>query len=182
MVCDRCKTAVEVELKKLKLHPSSVDLGVVELVESLLTDDQVEMVKLRLQAIGFELIEDYKMQLVEAIKITVVALIHRDNDEHKLKHSEYLAQQLHYDYPYLSKLFSDSEGITIEQFIILQKIEKVKELLSYRELNLSEISYQLGYSSVAALSGQFKKVTGITPTSFKGDGGEGRKALDRIGK
>lgn len=182
MVCDRCKMVVETELRQLQLHPLSVELGVIELEEERLTDAQTEKVKAQLQAIGFELLEDHKSQLVEAIKTTVIALIHRDKDENKLKHSEYLAQQLHFDYPYLSKLFSESEGTTIEQFIILQKIEKVKELLTYGELTLSEIAYQLGYSSVAALSGQFKKVMGFTPTSFKGNWGEGRKTLDRVGK
>lgn len=182
MVCDRCIMVVESELRLLQLHPLSVELGVIELEERQMTDTQNEAVKSRLQAIGFEVLEDPKSQLVEAIKTTVIALIHRDNDESKLKHSEYLAQQLHHEYSFLSKLFSELEGTTIEQFSILQKIERVKELLSYGELSLSEIADQLGYSSVAALSAQFKKMVGLTPTSFKNDGGEGRKTLDRVGK
>ena len=154
MVCDRCKMAVESELKRLKLHPTSVELGVIELVEDELTEVQASAAKTRLEDLGFELLEDRKSQTVEAIKTAVIELIHRDNDDTKLKHSEYIAQKLHHDYPYLSKLFSDAERITIEQYSIQQKIERVKELLAYGELTLSEIAYQLGYSSVAALSGQ----------------------------
>lgn len=181
MVCDRCKMAVESELKRLKLHPKSVELGVIELVEDELTEAQATAAKSRLEDLGFELLEDRKSQTIEAIKTAVIELIHRDNDETKLKHSEYIAQKLHYDYPYLSKLFSDAEGTTIEQYTILQKIERVKELLAYGELTLSEIAYQLGYSSVAALSGQFKKVMGITPSAWKA-GEADRKSLDEVGK
>lgn len=181
MVCDRCRMAVQSELKGLNLHPTSVELGVIELAEDELTEAQATAAKSRLQDLGFELLEDRKSQTVEAIKTAVIELIHRDNDEPKLKHSEYLAQKLHYDYPYLSKLFSDAEGVTIEQYSIQQKIERVKELLAYGELTLSEISYQLGYSSVAALSAQFKKVTGVTPSAYK-DGAMDRKTLDKVGK
>lgn len=181
MVCDRCKMVVKAELEGLGLHPTSVDLGVVSFTEDELTKAQTAAAKERLQAVGFELLEDRKRQLVEAIKTAVIELIHRDNDETKLKHSEYIAQRLRYDYPYLSKLFSDAEGITIEQYTIQQKIERVKELLAYGEQTLSEIAWQLGYSSVAALSAQFKKVVGVTPSDWKAGDGD-RKTLDKVGK
>ena len=180
MVCDRCKMVVQSELEQLGLHPTAVELGVIDLAEEALTPAQSATAKERLQSVGFELLEDRKSQLVEAIKTTVIELIHRDNDDTKLKHSEYIAQRLHYDYPYLSKLFSDVVGTTIEQYIIQQKIERVKELLAYGELTLSEIAWQLGYSSVAALSAQFKKVVGLTPTDWKAGNGE-RKELDKVG-
>ena len=173
--------AVRAELEALQLHPLSVELGVIEIGEEQLTEAQAAGAKKRLEAIGFEMLEDRKSQTIEAIKTAVIELIHRDNDETKLKHSEYIAQKLHYDYPYLSKLFSDAEGITIEQYSIQQKIERVKELLAYGELTLSEIAYQLGYSSVAALSGQFKKVVGVTPSAWKA-GDADRKTLDKVGK
>jgi AraC-like DNA-binding protein len=171
---------VRAELERLSLHPASVELGIVELEESELTPQQNDSVRARLHEIGFELLEDRRQQLVEAIKTTVIELIHRGNDDTKLKHSEYLALQLGYEYPHLSKLFSDETGTTIEQYIILQKIEKVKELLTYGEQTISDIAYQLGYSSVAALSSQFKKVTGITPSAYKDADERKRKTLDQI--
>lgn len=182
MVCDRCKMVVKAQLEGMGLHPNSVDLGVIDLNEKELSPAQMDDAKQRLREVGFDLIESRKSQLVETIKTTVIELVHHLNDETKLKHSEYIAQQLHYDYPYLSKLFSDEEGITIEQYTIQQKIERVKELLAYDKLTLSEIAYQLGYSSVAALSTQFKKVTGLTPSAWKGTDDKGRKTLDMVGK
>jgi len=181
MVCDRCKMVVRAGLEELGLHPRSVELGVIELAEDELTAPQTAAAKERLEQVGFELLEDRKRQIVEAIKAVVIELIHRDNDDTKLKHSEYIAGKLNYDYPYLSKLFSDEEGITIEQYTIGQKIERVKELLAYGEQTLSEISYELGYSSVAALSTQFKKVVGVTPSAWKAGGSEGRITLDKVG-
>ncbi|RYZ51902.1 MAG: AraC family transcriptional regulator [Sphingobacteriales bacterium] len=168
-------------LEMLGLHPTSVELGVIELSETKLTDTQSAALSGRLQALGFELLEDRKRQLVEAIKTTVIELVHRKNDESKLKHSEYISQKLSYDYPYLSKLFSETVGTTIEQFTIHQRIERAKELLAYGESTLSEIADQLSYSSVAALSGQFKKVVGVTPSAWKSGKGA-RKTLDTIGK
>lgn len=181
MVCDRCKTVVESELKLLELHPISVALGVIELSEVAMTETQTDSARSRLQALGFELIEDRQCQIIEAIKTGVVELIHHENDEMKLKHSEYLAQRLYLDYSYLSKLFSNMEGTTIEQYIMLQKIERVKELLSYGEVTLSEIAWQMGYSSVAALSAQFKKMEGITASAYK-EGAQKRTSLDKVGK
>jgi AraC-like DNA-binding protein len=182
MVCDRCKMVVKAELSTLGLHPSRVNLGEVIIDEKELERGQQEKLKTRLQLLGFELLEERKEKIVEQIKTAVIELIHRDNDDSRVKHSEYLAQQTGLDYSYLSKMFSDEEGITIEQYIIQQKIEKVKELLTYGEQTLSDIAYELGYSSVAALSSQFKKVMGITPSAWKMAGGEGRKTLDKVGK
>ena len=180
MVCDRCKMVVKAELTKLGLHPVSVELGEVELKEEELSPSQLTNIRHRFGEIGFELLENKERQIVEQIKTAVIELIHRDNDDSPIKHSEYLAQRIGKDYPSLSKLFSEAEVTTIEQYIILQKIEKVKELLAYGELTLSEIAWQMGYSSVAALSTQFKKVVGITPTSYKANAGQGRKTLDKV--
>ena len=182
MVCDRCKMVVEAELVRLGFHPVSVALGIVDLKEDKLSRQQLKEISQRFLQIGFELLEDKDHRFVEQIKTTVIELIHRDNDDTPVKHSEYIAQHIGRDYPYLSKLFSETEGTTIEQYIILQKIEKVKELLAYGEQTLSEISWQMGYSSVAALSGQFKKVVGITPSQFRAAGSKSRVELDRIGK
>jgi AraC family transcriptional regulator len=181
MVCDRCKMVVKAQLEDLNLHPLSVDLGIIELQENELSEDQLRAAKLSLENVGFELLEDRKGQIIEAIKTTVIDIVRQSNDEVKLKLSEHIAGELNYDYHYLSGLFSESEGITIEQFAIQQKIERVKELLTYGELTLSEISYKLGYSSVAALSSQFKKVMKLTPTAWKA-GNSARKPLDKVGQ
>ncbi len=180
MVCDRCKMVVKTRLEELNLHPLMVDLGVIELQESELNQDQLTAAKQSLENVGFELLEDRKGQIVEAIKTTIIDLVHKPNDDAKLKLSEHLSRQLNYDYHYLSTLFSETENITIEQFAIRQKIERVKELLTYGELTLSEIAYEIGYSSVAALSGQFKKVVKLTPSDWKA-GNSTRKPLDKVG-
>lgn len=182
MVCDRCKMVVESELNKIGLHVEKIDLGEVDLSENELSSEQLSIAKNCLVQLGFELIDDRKSRIVEQIKIAVIELIHYQNDEDKIKHSEYLSQQLNRDYPFLSKTFSEEEGITIEQYIIQQKIEKVKELLSYDEMTLSEIAWKLNYSSVAALSSQFKKVMGFTPTSYKDMKQKERKTLDKVSK
>jgi AraC family transcriptional regulator len=182
MVCDRCKMVVRTTLEGAGLHPRQVALGEVDLAEDSLTVPQLNDVDGLLKAVGFELLEDKERKIVEAIKTAIIELIHRDNDESPVKHSEYLAQRLGRDYYQLSRLFSESEATTIEQYIILQKIEKVKELLTYGEQTLSDIAFQLGYSSVAALSSQFKKVVGMTPSIFKEQGNAKRKALDKVAK
>lgn len=182
MVCDRCKMVVKAELEKTGLHVTRVILGEIELKESELSPDQLSNAKTRLGNVGFELIDDRKTQIIEQIKIAIIELIHYQDDEIKIKHSEYLAQHLNYDYSFLSKTFSDEEGITIEQYIIHQKIEKVKELLAYGQLTLSEIAWQMGYSSVAALSSQFKKVVGVTTSEFKKGSDKSRNTLDKVGK
>lgn len=182
MVCNRCKMVVGNELKRIGLHPHAVGLGEVDIDEEQLTGIQVTEIDAVLRSLGFELIDDRKSRIIEKIKSAVIELIHKaDADKPRIKHSEYLAQLLHYDYSYLSKLFSEVEGVTIEQYIIQQKIEKVKELLVYDELSLSEIAYQLDYSSVAHLSAQFKKVTGLTPSFFKNMQQRPRKPLDEVG-
>ena len=181
MVCDRCKMVVEAQLKALDLHPVSIELGVIEMAETELNDAQMDAARLSLLAVGFDLLEDRRSQLVEAIKTTIIDLVHHQNDEFKLKLSEYITQKLPYEYHYLSSLFSELEGITIEQYTIQQRIERVKELLAYGELTLSEIAFQLGYSSVAALSSQFKKTVGLTPSAWKKTDSN-RRTLDQVGK
>lgn len=182
MVCDRCKMVVRAELERLGLHPTSVALGEIALQEDTIGPEQTAAIQSRLQHIGFDLIESRKHRITEQVKTIIIELIHRDNDDTRVKHSEYIARQIGMDYAYLSKLFSEVEGTTIEQYTILQRIEKVKELLTYGELTLSEMAYQLGYSSVAALSSQFKKVVGQTPSAYKAAGSEGRKTLDRVAR
>lgn len=182
MVCDRCKMIVRTELEKYGLHPISVNLGDVELSEPVLSATQLNGARIFLENLGFELIDDRKSMIIEQIKVAVIELVHGESNDNKVKHSEYLSQHLNYEYPYLSKLFSDEEGVTIEQFIIQQKTEKIKELIAYGELNFSEIAWQMGYSSVAALSSQFKKVMGITPSEYKAAHSNDRKSLDKVAK
>lgn len=184
MVCNRCKMVVRQELEKLGLHPEKIELGEVELAEAELGSEQLDRVDQALQAVGFERIDDRKARMIESIKKKVIQKIHGvDQIDRKFNWSDIIADELHYDYAYLSTLFSSVEGITLEQYIIRQKIEKAKELLLYDEFNLSEIASKLGYSSVAHLSSQFKKVTGFTPSELKKSRGkEGlRKSLDSVG-
>jgi AraC-like DNA-binding protein len=182
MVCHRCKMVVGTELEKLKLHPINIALGEVLIEEKQLSKEQLQQVGDSLTAVGFELIDDRKSKLIEQIKTFVIDAVHYKNEQPKKNYSELLSQHLHHDYSHLSNLFSAVEGITIEQYIINQKIEKVKELLMYGELSLSQIALQLGYSSTAHLSNQFKKLTGLTPSKFKQMGIESRKSLDDVGK
>ena len=182
MVCDRCKMVVKAELNKIGLHTDKVDLGEVELAEKEISVSQLNEARKMLEQLGFELIDDRRTWIVEQIKIAIIELVRYQSDENKIKHSEYLSNQLNLDYPFLSKVFSEEEDITIEQYIIQQKIEKVKELLAYGQLTLSEIAWQMGYSSVAALSSQFKKVMGCTPTVYKEGKQKDRITLDKVGK
>ena len=182
MVCDRCVMAVRSELDALGLHPEHIELGVAHLPGEVLPEEQYGALEARLGAIGFELLDDAKHKLAEQIKVAVIGLIHRAAGNSHVKHSEYLAQQTGKDYPYLSKIFSAEEGLTIEQYIIRQKTERIKELLTYGELSLGEIAWQMGYSSVAAISAQFKKVTGLTPSQYKATDDKARKTLDAVGK
>jgi AraC-like DNA-binding protein len=167
MVCARCILAIQSISEEIDLTPTSIVLGEVDFSEHPLSPDQLQVFKKRIEALGFELINDKKSQHIEIIKKSIIELINNYELLHQNKLSDYLKDKLHYDYNYLSHLFSSVEGITIEQYQINQKIEKVKELLIYEELTLTEISYQLGYSSVAHLSRQFKKVTGLTSSHFK---------------
>jgi AraC-like DNA-binding protein len=157
---------VKSELEKLGLHYGVVDLGDVE-VKGSITPEQRSQLKTALLKSGLELMDDQKAMLIEKIKIVVVEMVHYSDEVPKINFSDYLSEKLDYDYTYLANIFSEVTGTTIEKFIIAHKIERVKELLLYDELNLSEISYKLNYSSVAHLSNQFKKVTGLTPTFFK---------------
>ena len=166
MVSLRCKMMVKEELKKLGLHCLSIDLGMVE-IQEVISKWQHEQLSTNLLRSGLELLEDKKSILTERIKNVIVEMIHYSDDVPKVNYSDYISEKLSYNYNYLSNLFSEVKGITIQQFIINHKIERVKELLLYDELNLTEISYKMHYSSVAHLSNQFKKVTGFTPSIFK---------------
>jgi AraC-like DNA-binding protein len=166
MVSLRCRMVVQEELNKLGLRYVNIDLGVVEIPEDI-TSRQREQLKVNLLAWGLELLDDKKDILVEKIKNLIIEMIHYSDGMLKVSNSEYLREKLGYDYTYLSNIFTRKKGITIQQFIIMHKIEKIKELLLYDELSLSEISYKLHYSSVAHLSNQFKNITGVTPSFYK---------------
>jgi AraC-like DNA-binding protein len=170
---------VKQEMEKLNFQPTRVSLGEVELALAL-TEDQLHKLNDHLNEFGFELLDDSKKRIIEKIRNIIIKNVHYNEDDKKEKFSEILSKALHKDYSYLSKLFSEVEGITIEKHIINQKIEKVKELLVYDELSLSEIAYKLGYSSVAHLSSQFKKITGLTPSFFKQVHQKNRQSLDKI--
>jgi AraC-like DNA-binding protein len=166
MVSIRCTMVVKAEIMKMGLHPLVVELGEVEIRENI-SDKKYAALKVTLLKSGLELMDDKKAMLIEKIKNVIVELIHYSEELPKTNFSDYLSKKLNYDYTYLSNLFSEVKGITIEHFIISHKIERVKELLVYNELTLSEIAWKLRYSSVAHLSNQFKKVTGLTPSFFK---------------
>jgi AraC family transcriptional regulator len=183
MVCNRCIMVVKQELERQGLHPLKITLGEVVLEENELSEQQQANLDAALIGLGFERIDDRKARLIEAIKNKVIQMIHHSERlDLKFNWSQVLSDELHYEYNYLSNLFSSVEGITLEQYIIRQKIEKVKELLFYDELSLSQIAHKLGYSSVAHLSAQFKKVTGFTPTELKKSRNteQSRKPLDSV--
>lgn len=166
MVSARCKMVVKEELKKLGLHFLIVEMGVVDIMEDI-TALQRNEIKIALLKSGLELMDDKKAILIEKIKNVIIEMIHNTDEEPKLNFSDYLSEKLNYDYTYLANLFSLVQGITIEKFIIHHKIERVKELIIYDELNLTEIAWKMHYSSVAHLSNQFKKNTGLSPSHFK---------------
>jgi len=166
MVSLRCKMLVKEELKKLGLQYVFVDLGTIEILEDI-TSEQHTLLKTNLLKSGLELLDDKKSILIERIKNVITEMIHYSDELPHVNYSDYISEKLHLDYTYLSNLFSEVKGITIQQYIIINKIEKVKELLLYNELNLTEISYKLHYSSVAHLSNQFKKITGVSPSFYK---------------
>lgn len=166
MVSARCKMAVKEELKKLGLHFIVVDLGEVEIMETL-TLEQREELKMGLLDAGLELMDDKRAVLIEKIKNAIVEMVHYTEEPLKVNFSDYLSDKLRHDYTYLANLFSEVQGTTIEQFIISHKIERIKELIIYDELNITEIAWKMNYSSVAHLSNQFKKVTGLSPSHFK---------------
>ncbi|UZR96765.1 helix-turn-helix domain-containing protein [Chondrinema litorale] len=179
MVSLRCKMMVKAELEKLGLHYVVLDLGVVEILENI-SKHQYDKLKINLLKSGLELLDDKKSILVEKIKNIVIEMVHYSDELPKGNYSDFISEKLNYDYTYLANTFSEVKGITIQQFIILHKIEKVKELLLYNELTLSEISYRLNYSSVAHLSNQFKKITGLTPSFFKAMKKKRRNNLDDL--
>lgn len=179
MVCNRCIMMVKQVLDKQHLSYTNVQLGEIDLVTEPTQDWQSEL-DAELHKLGFALIDDRKTRMIEKIKNTITQMVYQDKNETKYNISDYLAEQLHYDYNYLSYTFSEVENITIEKYIIHQKIERVKELLVYDELSINEIADQMGYSSVGHLSNQFKKKTGLTPGHFKKVKENKRKPLDEL--
>ncbi len=180
MVSNRCKMAVKEELRNLGLHFILVDLGEVEIMENI-SLDQREKLKIRLLEAGFELMDDKKSMLIEKIKNVIIEMVHHSNEIIKVNFSDYLSEKLNHDYTYMSNLFSEVQGTTIEQFIISHKTERIKELIIYGELNITEIAWKMGYSSVAHLSSQFKKVTGLSPSHFKKLKDKRRSPIEEIG-
>lgn len=180
MVCPRCVKAIEATLTRFGISYSEVKLGEVLLNENLSLDKRSELSE-SLENQGFELLDDKKSQLIEKIKNSIIEIVHHQDDPHKIGHlSTQLPKLLGHSYTYLSSFFSEMEGITIEKYLILQKIEKVKELLSYSELSISEVSYQLNYSSSQHLSRQFKSITGMTPSEFLKKKSNERKPINDI--
>ena len=180
MVSNRCKMAVKEALKEIGLHFIVVDLGEVEVMEDL-SIEQRDQLKVALLVSGLELMDDKRAVLIEKINNVITEMIHYSDEVPKMNYSDYISEKLDYDYTYLSNLFSEVKGITIQQFIIIHKIERAKELLLYDELTLTEISYKLHYSSVAHLSNQFKKVTGLTPSHFKQMKDKKRCPIEEVG-
>lgn len=179
MVSLRCKLMVQQELEILGLHHTSIELGMIEIRETL-NEEQKLLLKNNLAVSGLELLDDKKNILIDKIKNVIIEMVHYTDEIPKVNYSEYISEKLDYDYTYLSNLFSEVKGMTIQHFIIKHKIERVKELILYDQLNLSEISYKLHYSSVAHLSHQFKKVTGHTPTFYKKIGKKRRGDLENL--
>ncbi len=179
MVSARCKMVVQSELDELGLHCHRLDLGEAEIREDI-TDEQRCQLKIALLKSGLELIDDHKSILIEKIKNVIIEMIHYSDVLPKINFSAFISEKLNHDYTYLANLFSEATGVTIEHYIISHKIERVKELLIYHELNLTEISYKLNYSSVAHLSNQFKKVTGLAPTYFMKLKDKKRRTLDNV--
>ena len=179
MVCNRCIKAVKDTFNEAGYNPVSVILGEVE-TEQDVDPESMSGISLELEKQGFEIIDDGKSRIIEKIKNLIIEHVHHNPDNQKFNLSTIIESSLNKDYNYLSNLFSSVEGVTIEKYFIHQKIEKVKELLVYNELTLSEIAYKLGYSSVAHLSGQFKKVTGLTPSHFRQIGIDKRQPLDKV--
>ena len=180
MVSNRCKMAVRDELKKLGLHFIVVDLGVVEIMENISMEKRI-LLRQGLHISGLELMDDKKAILIEKIKNIIVEMIHHSEEVIKVNFSDFLSEKLDHNYTYLANLFSEVQGTTIEQFIISHKIERIKELMIYGELNITEIAWKMNYSSVAHLSSQFKKVTGLSPSHFKQMKDKRRNPIEDIG-
>lgn len=181
MVSTRCKIAVKEELKKLGLHFIVVDLGEVEVMENI-SEEQREQLKVSLLSSGLELMDDKRAMLIEKIKNAIIEMVHHfDGAIIKVNLSDFLSQKLNHDYTYLANIFSEVQGTTIAQFMIAHKIERIKELIMYDELNISEIAWKMNYSSVAHLSNQFKKMTGLSPSHFKQLKDKRRSPIEEIG-
>jgi AraC-like DNA-binding protein len=180
MVSARCKVAVKEELKKFGLHFVFVDLGEVEVMEDI-SAEQREKLKIALQGAGFELMNDKKSMTIEKIKNVIIEMVHHADEAVKVNFSHYLSEKLNRDYTYLANLFSEIQGTTIEQFIISHKVERIKELIIYGELNITEIAWKMNYSSVAHLSNQFKKMTGLSPSHFKLLNNKQRTPIEEVG-
>ena len=180
MVSARCKMAVKEELKKLGLHFIVVDLGEVEIMENI-SPEQRQQLKIALLQSGLELMDDKKAILIEKIKNTIIEAVHHSDGENNVNFSDFLSEKLGHNYTYLANLFSEVQGTTIEQFMIAHKVERIKELIIYDELNITEIAWKMNYSSVAHLSNQFKKVTGLSPSHFKQLKDKRRSPIEEIG-
>ncbi len=180
MVSNRCKMVVKSELKKMGLHFIVVDLGEVEIMENL-PDSRIQELKIMLAESGLELMDDKRAVLIEKIKNVIIEMVHYSEEMIKINFSDYLSEKLNHNYTYLANLFSEVQGTTIEQFIISHKIERIKELIIYGELNISEIAWKMNYSRVAHLSSQFKKVTGLSPSHFKQLKDKRRSPIEEIG-
>ncbi len=179
MVSNRCKLAVKTELKKLGLHFIVIDLGEVEIMEGLNAEKR-SLLKQGLLDCGLELMDDKKAILIEKIKTIIIQMIHHSEENIKVNFSDYLSEKLSHNYTYLANMFSEVQGTTIEHFIIAHKVERIKELIIYGEYNITEIAWKMGYSSVAHLSSQFKKVTGLPPSHFKQLKDKQRTSIEEI--
>lgn len=180
MVSIRCISAVSAILKECKIQPYNTQLGEIEIPDDISTE-QINLLDQKLKLAGFELMEDKKAQMIEKTIGVIIDMIHNQEDGPKVNYSDYISEKLHFDYTYISNVFSHIKGITIQQFIIIHKIERIKELIIYNELSISEIAWKLNYSSAAHLSNQFKKITGLTPSSFKALKIRLRKPLEEVG-
>lgn len=180
MVCNRCKMVVRSELEKLGLHPLTVELGEAEIVEKTVPANKQFLLNTRFNELGFELISDRKSRIIEKVRNTIVQLVHHSDEWPKVNLSEYIVREVGMDYSYISNLFSQETGTTIEQYAINQRIERAKELLLYDELSLSEIAFRLHYSSASHFSRQFRKVTGITPSQFRQSNQQQRIPIEHL--
>jgi len=180
MVSNRCKIVVKEVLKKLELHFIFVDLGEVDIMENI-SEEQWEQLKIALLNSGFELIDNQRAILIEKIKNAIIELVHYADEMIKINFSDFISKKINYNYTYLANIFSEVQGISIEQYIISNKVERIKELIIYGELNISEIAWKMNYSSVGHLSNQFKKVTGLSPSHFKQMKDKRRSPIEEIG-
>lgn len=179
MVSARCKMLVRDALKALGLHFVMVELGEIDIMENI-TTAQREQLKVNLKEAGLELMEDKRAILLEKIKLTIIDVVHHREEDTRINFSHYLSEKLNYDYTHLANIFSEASGTTIEQYMIAQKVERIKELITYDELNITEIAWKMNYSSVAHLSNQFKKVTGLSPSHFKKIKENKRQSLEEL--